>query len=82
MPMLSDEEVIRRVAKIWEEHKYPTRNMMRKQIGCSERRFEALAQAGLIKYPARVPKNKCHLFSSQKKWRNFKLKGSPTRREA
>lgn len=80
--ILSDEEVIKRVALMWEQHKYPTRNMMRKQIGCSEKRFEDLAKAGLIKYPARVPKGKCHLFSNQNKWRAFKLKGSPKRREA
>jgi hypothetical protein len=79
--MLSDEEVIKRVEAIWATNPYPTRNLMRKKIGCSEQRFEALAARGLIKYPARVPKGKCHLFSNQNKWRAFKLKGSPKRRE-
>lgn len=75
--MLSDEEVIRRVAEMWEQHKHPTRNMMRKQIGCSEKRFKDLSKAGLIKFPPKVPKGMCHLFSNQNKWRAFKLKGSP-----
>lgn len=79
--MLSDEEVIRLVALIWKNHKYPTRNMLRKKIGCSEKRFEELAAQGLIKYPPKVPKGSCHLFSNQSKWRSFKLNGSPKRRE-
>lgn len=82
MAMLSDEEVVRLVAEAWEKNPYVTRNILRKTIGCSEQRFEKLAKLGLIKYPARVPKGKCHLFSNQNKWRSFKLKGSPKRREA
>lgn len=79
--MLSDEEVALRVAQMWENNPYVTRNLLRKAIGCSEKRFEDLARRGLIKYPAKVPKGKAHLFSDQSKWRSFKLDGSPKRRE-
>lgn len=79
--MLSDDEVIKLVAQAWEKNPFVTRNILRKTIGCSEKRFEDLARRGLIKYPAKIPKGMCHLFSNQAKWRSFKLKGSPKRRE-
>lgn len=80
--MLSDEEVVIRVAQMWENNPYVTRNLLRKTIGCSEKRFEDLARRGLIKYPAKIPKGKAHLFSDQSKWRSFKLEGSLKRRES
>lgn len=79
---LSDDEVIKLVAQAWEKNQFVTRNILRKTIGCSEKRFEDLAKRGLIKYPAKVPKGKAHLFSDQSKWRSFKLEGSLKRRES
>jgi len=43
-------------------------------------RLEKLASEGLIKLPKKVSKRMCHLYNDTSKWRNFKLRGSPTRR--
>lgn len=79
--MLSDAEVIKRVEEIWAKNPYATRNVFRKRISVSVPRLERMAKEGLIKFPKPVPKNLSHLFSDQTKWRKFRLKGSPTRRE-
>jgi hypothetical protein len=77
--MQSDAELIKRVEEIWAKNPYATRNVFKKNTGASVPRLEKLAKAGLIKFPNPVPKNMCHVFSDQTKWRKFRLKGSPTR---
>lgn len=76
--MRTEQELVAAIKQIQEENKYATRNVFRKRLNVSIERLVKLHDKGLIVLPAPVPKNKCHLFSDQTKWRKFKLNGSWT----
>lgn len=76
---LSDAELIEQVKTFLAENPYATRNLMLRKIRTSMQRLQRLHDEGLIKLPNRVPKNMCHVFCNQTKWRKFRLRGSPTK---
>jgi len=76
---LSDAELIEQVKTFLAENPYATRNLMLRKIRTSMQRLQRLHDEGHIKLPNRVPKNMCHLFCNQTKWRKFRLRGSPTK---
>lgn len=76
---LSDGELVKQVEQFLAENPYATRNLMLKKLRTSMQRLQRLHDEGLIKLPNRVPKNMCHVFCNQTKWRKFRLKGSPTK---
>ena len=78
--MRTVEEIVEGFKKIQATYKYPTRNTYRKILGVSSERLVDLHKAGLIELPPPIPKSKCHLFSDQTKWRQFKINNNPSRR--
>ena len=77
--MLSDAELVEQVKALQADNPYATRNFLLKKLRTSMPRLQQLDKDGLIKLPHRVPKNMCHVFSDQTRWRKFRLKGSPTK---
>jgi len=78
--MMTEQEVVAYVNEMWATHPMLTRNVLKKQGRVSMVRLEKLASEGLIKLPKKVSKRMCHLYNDTSNWRNFKLRGSPTRR--
>jgi hypothetical protein len=76
--MLTDAEIITITERVWANNPNPTRSLLMKACSTSHQRLDRLHKAGLIKYPPKIAKNMCHLFNKSDKWRNFKLRGSPT----
>ena len=75
--MKSDQEIISAVETILAANPLATRNTIKKATNVSVERLVKMSQAGLIKLPNKIPKNMCHLFSNQTKWKQFRLRGSP-----
>ncbi len=76
----TDAEAIHMIKTFMDSNKYVTRNDLRKLTGMSTEKLERLSRDGSFKFPLIIPKGKCHLFKKTDSWRNFKLKGSPTKR--
>jgi hypothetical protein len=73
----TDAEVVDIVINYMATNRYATQTDLRRVTGSSVERLKKLADAGYYVWPNRIPRNKCHLFSNQEKWRKFRLYGSP-----
>ena len=82
MQIKTDEQIVELAQQIWARNKYPTRNDFKKIIGAGQERLEKLHAQGLIVYPNKTPKNMCRVFKKDDKWQKFRLRGSPTFKEA